>query len=119
LYLERRNKQQARPVMRWDDFRRSGNVEDRRGLPMGPIARGGGLGLGTIVILGLIAWGLGVDPRLLIGGAELISSKPSTMRSISCCEVTPTCFRNFRSDMLKRSSSISNLQQRYMDFANS
>jgi uncharacterized protein len=55
--------------MRWDDFRKSSNVEDRRG----QVARVGGLGIGTMVILGLIAWGLGINPALLIGGAEMVS----------------------------------------------
>jgi predicted metalloprotease len=64
--------------MRWDDFRRSENVEDARdgggggggfGLPIG----GGGLGIGTIVVLGLVGWALGIDPRILIGGAEILS----------------------------------------------
>ena len=32
----------------------------------------GGLGIGTVVILGLIGWALGIDPRILIGGAEMI-----------------------------------------------
>jgi hypothetical protein len=69
-------------AMRWDDFRRSDNVEDSRGdgggfgggggmgLPMG----GGGLGIGTVVVLGLIGWALGIDPSILIGGAELVNS---------------------------------------------
>ena len=56
--------------MRWDDFRRSGNVEDRRGLGGGAA---GGLGIGTVVVLGLIGWALGIDPRLLIGGAEILT----------------------------------------------
>jgi predicted metalloprotease len=56
--------------MRWEDFRTSSNVEDRRGMGM---ARGGGLGIGTIVVLGLVGWALGIDPRLLIGGAEMIA----------------------------------------------
>jgi uncharacterized protein len=67
--------------MRDDDFRRSDNIDDRRdqdggggggggfGFPMG----GGGLGIGTIVVLGLVGWALGIDPRLLIGGAEMVS----------------------------------------------
>lgn len=68
--------------MRWDDFRRSDNVEDDRdggggfggggggfGLPMG----GGGLGIGTIVVLGLVGWALGIDPSVLIGGAEIVA----------------------------------------------
>ena len=65
--------------MRWDDFRRSDNVEDDRGgggcgggfgLPIGG---GGGLGIGTVVVLGLVGWALGIDPRLLIGGAEMLN----------------------------------------------
>ena len=65
--------------MRWDDFRRSDNVEDDRGggggfggggggMQMG----GGGLGIGTIVVLGLLGWALGIDPRILIGGADIL-----------------------------------------------
>jgi hypothetical protein len=64
-------------LMRWEDLRRSTNVEDRRGDSNGglglPSMGGGGLGLGTIVILGLIGWALGIDPRLLIGGAEVLT----------------------------------------------
>ncbi len=66
--------------MRWGDFRQSENVEDRRGLG----ARAGGLGIGTIIILVLIGWALGIDPRILIGGAELVtSSGPSYQQSAS------------------------------------
>jgi predicted metalloprotease len=56
--------------MRWQDFRTSSNVEDRRGMGM---AGGGGLGIGAMVILGLVGWALGIDPRILIGGAEMIT----------------------------------------------
>lgn len=63
--------------MRWEDFRTSANVEDRRGdggfggglMPGGR----GGLGIGTIVVLGLIGWALGINPALLIGGAEILT----------------------------------------------
>ena len=62
--------------MRWDDFRRSDNVEDDRssgggggGMSMGR----GGLGIGTVIVLGLIGWALGIDPSVLIGGAEIVS----------------------------------------------
>jgi predicted metalloprotease len=69
--------------MRWDDFRRSDNVEDARdggggfagGGGMGGGGIGlptGGLGIGTIVVLALLAWAFGIDPRLLIGGAEIL-----------------------------------------------
>jgi len=67
--------------MRWDDFRRSDNIEDDRGGGGGygggmgglPIGGGGGLGIGAVVVLGLIGWALGIDPRLLIGGAEMLN----------------------------------------------
>jgi uncharacterized protein len=67
--------------MRWEQLPESENVEDRRGddggyaggggfgLPMGS----GGIGIGTLIILGLIGWSLGIDPRLLIGGAEILT----------------------------------------------
>ena len=67
--------------MRLDDLPQSDNIEDRRGdsgggggggFPMGMGGRGG-LGVGTIVVLGIIGYALGIDPRLLIGGAEMFS----------------------------------------------
>jgi uncharacterized protein len=62
--------------MRWDDFRRSENVEDRRGSGGGGFGlpgRAGGLGIGTVLVLGLLGWALGIDPRILIGGAEILT----------------------------------------------
>ncbi|HVY56400.1 MAG TPA: neutral zinc metallopeptidase [Xanthobacteraceae bacterium] len=68
--------------MRWDELPRSDNIEDRRGDDGGGFGGGfggpvrtGGLGIGTIVVLGLIGWALGIDPRLLIGGAEMIGNR--------------------------------------------
>jgi predicted metalloprotease len=61
--------------MRWEDFRTSSNVEDRRGMGM---AGGGGLGIGAMVILGLIGWAFGIDPRILIGGAEMMTGGGSS-----------------------------------------
>lgn len=66
--------------MRDDDFRRSDNIDDRRGeggfgggggfgFPRGR----GGLGIGTILILGIVGYAFGIDPRLLIGGAEILT----------------------------------------------
>ncbi len=61
--------------MRWEDFRQSENIEDRRG--DGPMMAGGGssghLGLGAMIVLGLIGYAFGIDPRMLIGGAEMVS----------------------------------------------
>jgi predicted metalloprotease len=70
--------------MRWEDLPQSDNIDDRRGegggfggggmgLPIG----GGGLGIGTIVVLGIIGYALGIDPRLLIGGAEILTGGSS------------------------------------------
>src|SRR5271166_1358439 len=55
--------------MRLDELPKSAQIEDRRGVT---VARGG-IGIGTVVVLGLIGWALGIDPRLLIGGAEMMS----------------------------------------------
>src|SRR5690606_25643065 len=80
--------------MRWDDFRRSENVEDRRGgdggpgggfrfpLPGGRRAGGGGLGLGGLIIVGLIAWALGINPLVLISGMDAIQG-PGTEQTQS------------------------------------
>jgi uncharacterized protein len=61
--------------MRLDELPRSENVEDRRGQGGGFRVPGGrgGLGIGTVVVLGLLAWALGIDPRVLIDGAEIFS----------------------------------------------
>jgi uncharacterized protein len=68
--------------MRWEDFRRSDNVEDDRG-GGGGFAGGGGLGggginlptggmgIGTIIVIALIAWALGINPLVLLGGADI------------------------------------------------
>ena len=72
--------------MRYDDFRRSDDIEDRRddggggmgggmGIPMGG---GGGLGIGTIIVLGLLGYAFGIDPRILIGGAEVLNGNQSS-----------------------------------------
>ena len=68
--------------MRTDDWQTSDNIEDRRddsgggygggggfGMPVGA----GGLGIGGLVVLGLLGWALGIDPRLLIGGGEILT----------------------------------------------
>src|SRR5262245_41943838 len=51
--------------MRWQGGRRSSNIEDRRGMPVGGVAVGGGIG--TIVLL-LIALFFGFDPRVVRQG---------------------------------------------------
>src|SRR6201990_986139 len=90
--------------MRYDDFRRSDDIEDRRddsggggggggfGIPMGG---GGGLGIGTIIVLGLLGYAFGIDPRILIGGAEILtggnnSTYQTDRRSTSAKKGAPT-----------------------------
>ena len=62
--------------MRTDDFRPSENVEDNReasaargGLPGGA----GGIGIGTVIIIGLISWYFGIDPSVLLNGAQILT----------------------------------------------
>ncbi len=84
--------------MRLDELPRSDNIEDRRGAGRSGIPGGrSGLGIGTVVVLGLIGWALGIDPRLLIGGAEMVSrgggsyqQQDSTMPSPSAQTGAPT-----------------------------
>ncbi len=68
--------------MEWENFRRSDNVEDRRGDDGGTGGGGfggggmigtGGLGLGTIVVLGIVGYALGINPLVLINGAEQVN----------------------------------------------
>lgn len=65
--------------MRYDDFRRSDNIEDRRdegggggggGFPMG----GGGsrIGIGVIAACLIGYYAFGIDPRIILGGAEIL-----------------------------------------------
>ncbi len=67
--------------MRTDDFRPSENVEDNReasaargGLPGGA----GGIGIGTVIIIGLISWYFGIDPSVLLNGAQILTGGEST-----------------------------------------
>ena len=62
--------------MRLDELPTSDRIEDRRRVPGGRA----GLGIGTVVVLGLLAWALGIDPRVLIGGAEMMSRNGQTQQ---------------------------------------
>jgi predicted metalloprotease len=63
--------------MRWEDYRTSDNVEDRRGqggggfgIPMG----GGGLGIGGLIIAGILFFVFGIDPRIVVGIDEVLNN---------------------------------------------
>src|SRR2546423_11028131 len=64
--------------MRTDDFRPSDNVEDNREARGGIPGGAGGLGLGTIVIIGLISWYFGIDPSSLLNGAQILTGGGAT-----------------------------------------
>ena len=70
--------------MRTDDFRPSTNVEDDRegsgsrgGFPGGT----GGLGIGTVIIIGLISWYFGIDPSVLLNGAQILTGGSPMQRT--------------------------------------
>ncbi len=72
--------------MRTDDFRPSDNVEDDReasasrgGMPGGA----GGLGIGTIIVIGLISWYFGIDPNVLLNGAQILTGGGATSEQTS------------------------------------
>jgi uncharacterized protein len=69
--------------MRIDQLPGSENVEDRRGSGGGFRVPGGrgGLGIGTIILLGLLGWWLGIDPGLLIGGADILTGGKSQQQT--------------------------------------
>ena len=72
--------------MRTDDFRPSDNVEDDREVSAsrGGISGGGigGLGIGTVIIIGLVSWYFGIDPSVLLNGAQILTGgSPSEQTS--------------------------------------
>src|SRR5246127_1033831 len=76
--------------MRTDDFRRSSNVEDdreasaSRGMPGGA----SGVGIGVVVVCTLVGWYLGIDPTVLINGAQQVLGGGSTEQSSPAPPVT-------------------------------
>ena len=65
--------------MRWQMGRRSDNIEDRRGIGVGGVAVGGGIGT---VVLVLVALFLGVDPSVVLqgGGPDISTAPPAVER---------------------------------------
>src|SRR6516162_7434115 len=76
--------------MRIDELPKSDRIEDRRGGLSGIPGGRGGLGIGTIVVLGLIGWALGIDPRVLIQGAETISGNDQAQQQSDAGPTTST-----------------------------
>src|SRR5258705_4726775 len=76
--------------MRIDELPKSNRIEDRRGGLSGIPGGRGGLGIGTIVILGLVGWAVGIDPRILIEGAETISGNDQAQQQSGAGSTTST-----------------------------
>jgi predicted metalloprotease len=77
--------------MRWDDFRQSDNVEDRRGqggmLGGGGIGglpiRGGHIGFGSLIVVLVVSWLFGINPLALLGLADIADSPSQTQQEPS------------------------------------
>ena len=78
--------------MRTDDFRPSDNVEDDRAASAsrGGLAGGaGGLGIGTIIVIGLISWYFGIDPSVLLNGAQILTGGTPSQQTGEAPPVSP------------------------------
>ena len=84
-YVKSDDGKTGRFEMKWRTGRRSGNIEDRRGIRIPKKAAGGGIG---IIVIALIAMYFGVDPTVFLnqqGPSSSISTQTST-RQISPAE---------------------------------
>lgn len=74
--------------MQWRGRRQSDNIEDRRGMSSGGMGggggfriptggRGGGIGIGGLVVILLISWALGINPLTLLSGGDVLMDSGS------------------------------------------
>jgi len=67
--------------MEYENTPISSNIEDRRGQGGGGIGMGsGGLGLGAIIIVFAISYFTGINPAVLMGGAEIVSKSMNSQQ---------------------------------------
>ena len=64
--------------MRWENGRKSGNVEDRRGRKVSKGIKGGGIG---ILLLALVGMYFGVDPSVILNLGEQLGTNQTTTTS--------------------------------------
>jgi uncharacterized protein len=85
--------------MEWENSRESTNVVDERGASGGgggiQIGGGtGGLGIGVILILAIIGYFTGIDPRILIGGAQILTGNGGSISMPSSSSPAPVAESN-------------------------
>jgi hypothetical protein len=49
------------------------------------MGRAGGVGIGTIILLVIVGWALGINPLYLIGGAEILSGLRGSQQQSQPC----------------------------------
>jgi predicted metalloprotease len=59
--------------MEWENTPQSSNIEDRRGQGGGMGRGAGGLGIGAILIVLAISYFTGINPAILLGGAQIVA----------------------------------------------
>jgi uncharacterized protein len=86
--------------MEWENSRESANVEDMRGASGGGGGGGiqigggtGGLGIGVILILAVIGYFTGIDPRILIGGAQIVMGNGGNTSSYTAPAPSPVAMQ--------------------------
>jgi len=87
--------------MRWRGERQSTNIEDRRGLSVGKVAAGGGLGTVVIMVLALL---FGVNPQTLL--EQLPDSPASDVRSSRPANPAEEELKQFTSVVLAKSEDV-------------
>jgi predicted metalloprotease len=92
--------------MRWQDFRRSDNVEDDGPSGGGFRVGGGGLGIGTVVVLGLVGWVFGIDPSVLINGAEILTGGGAQYQQQQRAPAGPDQTRDFLAAVLGNTEDV-------------
>jgi predicted metalloprotease len=63
--------------MDWENTPQSSNIEDRRGQGGGMGRGAGGLGIGAILIVLAISYFTGINPAILLGGAQIVTGSGS------------------------------------------
>ena len=71
--------------MDWENTPESSNIEDRRGESGSPmtasVGGAGGLGLGTVLVVLVISYLTGINPSMLLGGAQILEGSNHSQSS--------------------------------------